>query len=146
MPKKRAKTTAAPAEMDDAADDYKPSPHEGFCSNERLSKEMIARVASPFPLEIRPSPDFDGSGLFAGGEIDPGREIYRAVPDLAALNAGNETICDWCFVDTKPAFGVATASTSRAEVKACSQCKVARFCSKVCALVMRTHTQILTFG
>ncbi|SPQ24006.1 16ce20a4-d59a-4ef4-9f5d-28d34fe9a566 [Thermothielavioides terrestris] len=113
-------------------DDYVPAPHAGFHEDERLCKEMVARVASPFPLEIRPSSLCVGSGLFAAAEIDAGREIYHAVPDLAAVDPSNESFCDWCFEDTK--LGVSNASSPKAgeNVKLCSACKAARFCSKDC--------------
>jgi hypothetical protein len=119
-------------------DDYVPAPHAGFHEDERLCKEMVARVASPFPLEIRPSSLCVGSGLFAAAGIDAGREIYHAVPDLAAVDPGNESFCDWCFEDTK--LGVSNASSPKAgeNVKLCSACKAARFCSKVCWQIIIT--------
>ncbi|AEO67295.1 uncharacterized protein THITE_2144701 [Thermothielavioides terrestris NRRL 8126] len=123
-------------------DDYVPAPHAGFHEDERLCKEMVARVASPFPLEIRPSSLCVGSGLFAAAGIDAGREIYHAVPDLAAVDPGNESFCDWCFEDTK--LGVSNASSPKAgeNVKLCSACKAARFCSKGRELRVRSLKKI----
>ena len=75
-----------------------------------------------------------GRGLFASEDISAGAQIFSiARPLVAVLNTPRLTeCCSNCFA------GVATPFTSDGaygavapEVKACSQCKLLRFCSKV---------------
>ncbi|KAJ4286905.1 hypothetical protein N0V88_007849 [Collariella sp. IMI 366227] len=111
-------------------DDYKPSPREPLHTDPQLCKGIISAVVSAFPLEIRTSDVANGSGVFAAANIEAGCEIYHSKDTiLAAIDFGNPTFCHSCLQDTSNLFGNPTKTESPA--KACTGCKVARFCSKV---------------
>jgi SET and MYND domain-containing protein len=110
-------------------DDFKPSQRETMHEDEKLCKWNLGRVVSTVPLEIRSSFVCNGSGLFAGAAIPAGREIYHAVPILDAVSADNSSFCSYCLKDTQEVLG--GPSKANEEAKACSNCKAARFCSKV---------------
>jgi SET and MYND domain-containing protein len=121
---------------DDVIDDDYTPPRDAFHTNPQLCKELIARLGSSVPLEIRSSSICTGSGLFAASanEIEAGREIYSVTLQLAAIDADETSFCHWCFTDAKAGFSRPSDSEDHGDgtVKTCTGCKTARFCSKVC--------------
>lgn len=125
-------TGAADEEAGDRYDDLAPSPREAFHMDPQLCESMLRTVVSAFPLKICSSQISMGSGLFTEAHIDAGREIYQCTPLMVAVDVGNESFCHYCLQDTKEwlkASGTHDGSASLA--KACTGCRVARFCSKV---------------
>lgn len=112
----------------DDDDDFVPPPRDALHTVPDLCEANLKRVVSTVPLQIRPSAISTGSGLFAGGEVDVGCEIYHVYPTMAAIHAGNESFCHNCLKDTRDPIG---GDQKEPEIKTCSACKVARFCSKV---------------
>ncbi|KAL2017321.1 hypothetical protein VTK56DRAFT_2294 [Thermocarpiscus australiensis] len=137
MAMERPAEPVKPDTGDDGDGDYTPPPREAFDTQPQLCKDLLRSVTSSFPLEIRPSQIAAGSGLFAGTAVEAGREIYRSTPLMAAIDFGNESICHYCLKDVADKFGTGDSSEtedagddSRSLAKACTGCRVARFCSK----------------
>jgi hypothetical protein len=114
----------------DDVEDFQPSAREALHTDPELCRKTLDRVTSSVPLAIRFSNISMGSGLFVTADIDAGQEIYHVDPMMEAVDAGNDSYCHYCLEDTQDALGGESKATSQA--KACTACKVARFCSKVC--------------
>lgn len=127
----------------DNDNEFKPSPREAFHTDPLLCESILRKVVSTVPLAIRSSKISMGSGLFAAEAVEPGREIYQSDPLMAAVDSAvNETVCHYCLKDTNY---FAWAGPSGPPARACSACKVARFCSKVRATgpgIQPTHPDL----
>ncbi len=110
-------------------DDFEPSARDPLHEHQDLCKACLDHVADAAPLQIRQSTISTGSGLFAAAEIEAGRHIYNVYPMMKALDAGNDSFCHYCFEDTQEVLG--GTPKAKTTTKACTGCKVARFCSKV---------------
>ncbi len=116
-------------------DDFKPSARDPLHDHQDLCKACLDDVSAAAPLRIRPSTISTGSGLFATTEIEEGREIYHVYPMMKALDAGKDSFCHYCFEDTEEVLG--GTPKAKTKTKACTACKVARFCSRVsCCLCL----------
>ncbi|KAK4205013.1 hypothetical protein QBC40DRAFT_325619 [Triangularia verruculosa] len=129
----------SPAFTDDDDDPLgRAPPRIGFNIEPKLCQFILSRrnnVTASIPLEIRSSTiaPGSGSGLFVGRNppilssnnkpdlrydgIEAGREIYRSKPLMLAVE--DEGICHFCWREQKG-------------MKACTGCRVARFCDKQC--------------
>jgi SET and MYND domain-containing protein len=127
---------------DDDDDDFQPLPRDALHMNADLCKANLKRIVSSVPLKIWSSAISTGSGLFAGAEVDKGCEIYHVYPTMAAVDAGNQSFCHNCLKNTDHALG--GGQKGEMETKACSACRVARFCSKVCWQTLPRMKRMLT--
>ncbi|KAH6631325.1 hypothetical protein F5144DRAFT_592358 [Chaetomium tenue] len=109
-------------------DDLEPSRRECIHDDEKLCKWNLNRLVSSFPLEIRSSTICKGSGLFTSAAIPEGHEIYHVLPTMDNITADNPSFCSYCLKNTQEVLG--GPSKANEETKACSRCKVARYCSK----------------
>ncbi|KAK0620876.1 hypothetical protein B0T14DRAFT_481979 [Immersiella caudata] len=123
----------------DSDDDFTPPPREAFHAHPKLCHEMLRTVTTTLPLQIRSSTISMGSGLFlstSASLLPAGREIYRSVPLLTAIDpSSNPNICHYCLSSgPTDAFGSTSTKSGNADnhTKACSACHTARFCSKNC--------------
>ncbi|KAK0621779.1 hypothetical protein B0T17DRAFT_462455, partial [Bombardia bombarda] len=127
-------------------DDFTPPPRDPLHSNPQLCRDLLSTIKSAVPLAIRSSKISPGSGLFVEKEIEASREIYRSFPLMACVDTAvnnNHTVCHYCLRDTKePLSGGDKVDGVYEEAKACSACKVARFCSKGAQLRMRSLRKI----
>ena len=78
-----------------------------------------------------------GSGLFVKEDVAEGQELFRSHPLIVVRNPDMEGVCDVCFLNNwsnchkggrfyKP-------GEKRVAIAKCNGCKVACYCSKVCA-------------
>ncbi|KAK4183159.1 hypothetical protein QBC35DRAFT_544612 [Podospora australis] len=138
---------------EDDEDDFVPPARLAFHTEPKLCDFILRSAIISVPLAIRSSGVGSGSGLFLadddkqqqgqhhGRGINRGREIFRSTPLMAAIDYGNDGFCHHCFKDAKAGeqpllkfggFGGAGDQEKMEEVKACTGCHVARFCSKKC--------------
>jgi SET and MYND domain-containing protein len=127
---------------DDDDDDFTPSPRDALHTNADLCKANLKRIVSSVPLKIWSSAISTGSGLFAGAEVDKGHEIYHVYPTMAAIDAGNQSFCHNCLKNTHHTLG--GEQKDELKTKACSACRVVRFCSKVRWQLMPRMKRMLT--
>lgn len=121
------------------------SPTQGVHKNGELCKKLLSSVDTAASLQILPSTiPGAGSGVFTAGELAAGKEIFRVEPLVnCAMNELLDLTCDFCFYFTRsslhPSGRFLTESDKRCEVKACSQCKLVRYCSKVNKAILFNH-------
>ncbi|KAF2835493.1 SET domain-containing protein [Patellaria atrata CBS 101060] len=88
----------------------------------------------PCRADVKPSPT-SGSGLFARENIPPGELILSlARPLIAVLDLPRlSDSCSNCFIwSTTPLFSSKGDAVDKVGVKACSGCKVLKYCSTKC--------------
>lgn len=113
------------------------TPSQVVHKNGKLCKKLVSSVDTAASLQIPPSTNPGaGSGVFIAGELAAGKEIVRVEPLVnCAWNEVLDSTCDFCFYFTKnglhPSGRFLTENDKSREVKACSRCKVVRYCSKV---------------
>lgn len=102
-----------------------------------LCRFLLSTVTTSRNLELRESdiPDA-GTGLFSAQEIPTGEEIFRSNPLVNCRDYRITDTCDVCFKSTNSSvhndgrfYGV---DDEEPTMKACSGCRVARYCSRVC--------------
>ncbi|KAK3352859.1 hypothetical protein B0T25DRAFT_501251 [Lasiosphaeria hispida] len=123
---------------DEDDDDYSPPPRQAFHTEPELCSAMLKTIKAAVPLAIESSNISMGSGLFVTQSIDAGREIYRSNPVVACVDAGNPTFCHYCLDNTKNVSQFMKARETSA--KACTGCRVARFCSKESSKELRVRS------
>lgn len=121
--------------------DYVPPPRLAFHTEPKVCESILRSAVSSVPLAIRSSGIGSGSGLFLIGNkqgcgLERGQEIFKSSPIMAAVDYGNDGFCHYCLKDTKadsqPLLKLGGYGNGVQEVKTCTACRVARFCSKEC--------------
>jgi hypothetical protein len=94
-----------------------------------------ASKLKPSAVEVRGSTiDKAGKGLFTKRDFDGGEEIWSQKRPLVAVldDVSLPLACSNCFSQVHDVTSSWKEDEKPVEVKACTQCKLLRFCSKVC--------------
>lgn len=96
---------------------------------------ILSTIDAPIPLSIQKSTiEAAGSGLFTTKDIEHGSRIFSSTSLVSVREPTLDHICDNCFVNSHASFntdGRFVTGQEQLEMKRCTGCKQASYCSKV---------------